>query len=368
MRGGRTTIRKRKTRGRKTRRRMKKYMGGDGLENIKIMSYNVLARGATAHQESYHKFSFSRSTPQSNLQKKSAQVEHIEQTLQRYVKITSEISRESPDIVLLQEVDNYFFSYVLKHLTNYNGYFKLFIPTDNEGTARGDLSSNFNTAVIWKKDMFEEVECKTLDSELYYASHPEVERPGANFRGKSIFANKNATLVRLREKNAQGETLSVVSVHLSGDDSKLNKATNEKRSLVSFVLEELRKSTDKYKIVGGDLNCPVREDSCPATDVLLDCCYKWIKKEMVDNNFAQIGQTEVVTTCDFDYSSAKHDKTVIDSIFYNEKLTDGGYSLQSLSCKDDNTSSVYKASEDMFYTDIEDGSDHAWIIATLGKK
>jgi hypothetical protein len=213
--------------------------------------------------------------------------------------------------------------------------------------------------------MFEEVECKTLDSESYYALHPEVARPGASFRGKSIFANKNATLARLREKNAEGETFSVVSVHLSGDDSKLNKATNEKRNLVGFVLEELRKSTDKYRIVGGDLNCPVTEDSCP---VLLDCCYKWIKKEMVDNNFVQIGQTAVVTTCDFDYSSTKHDKTVIDSIFYSERLTDGGYSLQSLSCKDDNSSSVYKESEGMFYSDIEDGSDHAWIIATLGKK
>jgi endonuclease/exonuclease/phosphatase family metal-dependent hydrolase len=330
------------------------------------MSYNVLARGATAHQESYHKFSFStRSTPETNLLKSPTQVEHIEQTLQRYAKIVQELSTQSPDIVLLQEVDNYFFSYVLKHLPNYNGYFKLFIPTDSAGVARGDLSSNFNTAVIWKKDVFEEVECKTLDSELYYASHPNAERPGATVAGKSIFANKNATLVRLKEKNAPEETFTVASVHLSGDTSKLNKATNEKKSLVGFVLEEIGKSPDKYKVIGGDLNCPVTEESCPSTD----CCYKWIKDEMTNNNFTQIGQDTTVTTCDFDYSSVKHDKTVIDSIFYSEKLEDKGYALQSLSCKDDNTSSVYKQEGDIaFYADVEDGSDHAWILATLGKE
>jgi mRNA deadenylase 3'-5' endonuclease subunit Ccr4 len=312
-------------------------------------------------------FSFNRSTPQTNLVKKPPQVEHIEQTLQRYSKIKDEIIGQSPDIVLLQEVDSYFFSYILKHLTDFNGYFKLFIPTDKDGIARGDLSSNFNTAIIWKKDKFEDVESKTLDSELYYTQHPEVHKPGPDFRGKSIFANKNATLVRLREKAATEETFSVVSVHLSGDDTKSNSATIEKKNLVGFVLEELTKTDDKYTVIGGDLNCPISDLSCPVVSTDVDCCYKWIKQSMTKNDFNQINQTSQVTTCDFDYSKVKHDKTLIDSIFF-KNLSDNGYSVQTLSCKDDNSSSVYKSMiDDNFYADIEDGSDHAWIISTLGK-
>jgi endonuclease/exonuclease/phosphatase family metal-dependent hydrolase len=327
------------------------------------MSYNVLARGATTYQASSHKFVFNRETLQTKF-KKPLQVEHIEQTLQRYSKIKEEINNQSPDIVLLQEVDNYFFSYILKYLKEYTGYFKVFIPSD---IGSFDISSKFTTAVIWKKNMFEEVECKTLDSELYYTLHQEVVKPlDRDFKkNKSLFNNKTATLVRLKEINATTETFSIVSVHLSGDVTKNNTATTETKNLLNFIFEELNKLDDTYMVIGGDINCPISDDTLEAVDNDVEC-YKNIKEFMTKNDFTKIKQTNAETTCDFDYSQKDDDKTVIDSIFFKKLNDTNQYLVQKLSCED-SSSSVYNSIDEHNYADIKDGSDHSWITAILSK-
>ena len=353
--------------------RRKTYIGGIGVPKYSIMSYNVLARGATAHQEDRHKFVFQNNTlPLSGA--KPAQIEHIEQTLDRFKKIVDEIATQNPDIVLLQEVDNYFYAYLTKHLPAYAGYFKLFIPS-----ARGDLSANFATAVVWKREIFELLDvaaAHTLDSESYYATRDYPVRIA------SPFQNKNATMVTLKEIASPEDTICVASMHLAGDVSKQNAAISAKKDLVAYVLDEFGKSPARYKVFGGDLNCPVFEESCPAasaatpavaTPAVIECCYKWITNVTKARGFQKVNQEESrqITTCDFDYSQLPHDQTTIDSIFYNSEAFQGDtYSVQQMTCPP-SASSVYKSAStgvDTSYADIEYGSDHAWIMAHLVKK
>lgn len=321
----------------------KKISGGTGLLQYKVMSYNVLARGATHYQEQHHHFSFKNNTPQSPVfAKKPLQFEHIEQTIERYKKIKTEIETNNPDIILLQEVDNYFFTYILKHLPTYSGFFEVFIPS-----VSGDLSSNFATAVLWKVDTFVMVDHITLDSKKWSEMNSNKEIG---------FANKNATLVRLKEKTALEETLVVVSMHLSGDQQHINTSTPEKQNLVRFVIEVLKDYDDvKYKLIGGDLNCPIIGETA---------CYKFIEEEMSKIKLAQIKQTDnVVSTCSFDYVDP-HAPSLIDSIFYNDKLTLESYDIQQLNCPEN--PSVYK-NGDAYYAEIVNGSDHAWIMSTFKK-
>lgn len=320
------------------------------------MSYNVLARGATAHQFKNHKFIFNNNN--NALGEMNPTTEHIEQTLTRYNKIKEEITQQNPDIVLLQEVDNYFYTYILKHLPEYRGYFKLYTPPP----ARGDLSINFATGIIWKNSIFDFNEVKTLDSVVYNTEELNLENPGG--RGVGItFNNKNATLVRLKERDDNNETLSVVSVHLAGDTGKQNKAIEPKKALINYILNTLSKNTDKYKIIGGDLNCPLNNESCLDTD---SCCYQWINNIMITENFKIIEQDTKVTTCDFDYSTTPDDSTLIDSIFYSGPLTSNNYSVQDIHCQHEK-SSVYEINNPEMYSDINDGSDHAWIMTDLNK-
>lgn len=362
---------RRRNRSRRNRSRRKKFgqLGGEGLTKYSIMSYNILARGATSHQEAGHKFHFENNT--NPIESKPSQYEHIEQTLQRFIKIVDEIKKANPDIVLLQEVDNYFYTYLLKHLPIYTGYFKLYIPVP-----RGDLSANFATAIIWKSDLFELMSAETLDSESYYADQlPLIEEVD---RIKSPFDNKNATLVTLREKKSShtipssesestADTISVVSVHLPGDKSKQNSAIDSKKRLISYILQKMANNTAKLKLIGGDLNCPIFVESCP-TDTEIVCCYRWISQQMAENGFEKVNQeTSGITTCDFDYSSKSHDQTTIDTIFFSaNSLEYESYSVQDMDCPD-GESSVYKSGSSG-YADIEYGSDHAWILTNLKKR
>ena len=216
---------------------------------IRIMSWNVLARGATTHQEEKHGFTF-RNTYKEQMSSKYKQSEHIEQTLGRYLLIKDEIIKNNPDIVLLQEVDNYFFTYILKNLPEYTGYFKLIIPQ------RGDFSSNFATAIIWKSKIFTINEQETLDSKSYRELYHQETLGFTEEDEAKIFNRKNATYVRLTEIGTQ-RIISLVSIHLSGDELKTNRLTNAKKNLLTFALKFLNKNEGDHRVLGGDMNCPM---------------------------------------------------------------------------------------------------------------
>lgn len=341
----------------RSRRKKIKQLGGNGIYSI--MSYNVLAKGATTHQESAHNFHFDNNS--NEITGKPSQSEHIEQTIQRFEKIIKEIEQNNPDIVLLQEVDNYFYTYLLKHLPSYTGYFKLFIPN-----TRGDLSSNFATAIIWNSSKFSLIKGETLDSESYYQDNPTEKEEHEKQNIKSPFDNKNATLITL-EKTTEPKpdnNIAVVSLHLPGDKEKKNLATPSKQRLISYILQKLENNNAKLKVIGGDFNCPITTRICETT--VDNCCYEWIYNEMKKNGFEIVNHLDTSTTCAFDYSSTPNYKTNIDTIFYSkDSMKINNYSVQTMVCKD-GESSVYKKSENG-YADINHGSDHAWILADLEK-
>lgn len=323
------------------------------------MSYNVLAQSATYYQQDKHKYvSHSGSEPKPNRTKQPKHFQHIEQTVQRFHLIKSEIQRNRPDIVLLQEVDNNFYTYILKHLADYDGYYKALTPTGHL------VASNFATAIIWNKSLFKLVEGHTLDNELYYSLNPSITDTGLFSHPNST--PKNATLVRLQEFNVPHETLCVVSIHVSGDSSKKNIATLQKKRLIQFALDRLQQYNDKYKFIGGDLNCPLNDVSCPSLEDG-DCCYRWIKDQMMMYGLQQINQTDAITTCDFNYSmKSGNEPATIDTIFFSaDTLINRGYKVQKYSCA---SQSVYKDSRNDTYSDIVGGSDHAWIMTTFIKR
>jgi|688.fasta_scaffold12161_11 hypothetical protein len=318
---------------------------------IRIMSWNVLARGATTHQQEKHGFTF-KNTYEEHMEYK--QSEHIEQTLARYLLIKDEIIQNNPDIVLLQEVDNYFFTYILKNLPEYTGYFKLIIPS------RGDFSSNFATAIIWKSQMFTMNEQKTLDSKSYRALHQDETLHFTEADEAKLFNRKNATYVRLTEIGTQS-IISLVSIHLSGDDSKRNFLTNAKENLLTFALEFLNKNESDYRVLGGDMNCPMLiraiESGCAPEE---KCCDVGIKNLLNKSGFNQITQNGTISTCDFDYASdepIEGKRVLIDSMFHTRNLRASNYLVQTLDC--DNPS-VYEKHDDL-YGRIIKASDHAWI-------
>jgi mRNA deadenylase 3'-5' endonuclease subunit Ccr4 len=363
-------------------RKTKKIQKGGNL-TIKVMSYNVLARGATPYQNHGYTFENKR-----EIQKTDSQIEmpkpyeHIEQTMKRYELIKKEIQYKDPDIVLLQEVDNYFFTYILKELSYYDGYFKTIVPAP-----KGDLSLLFSTAVLWKKKMFIYKTSKPLDNEI--AKHNVVHNQTANVYPETIsFHNKNATFVTLDtlDERNPNKSIIVVSFHLPGDKNNKNLFTQEKQNLLNYINAHLPKN--EYIIIGGDLNLPIDSilklskdvnlteqkepvitDTTTVTTVKPVTTVKYIS-ELTKLKHAIIlnpnPNEKKVTTCDFDYALEPHTKENIDAIFCSENMTCTKYEVQELKCVP-GKSPVYLDDESPknSFASIQNGSDHAWIMATL---
>ena len=366
-------------------RKTKKIQKG-GTLTIKVMSYNVLARGATPYQNHGYSFENIREIPiiDSQIPKTDSQIqmpkpyEHIEQTMKRYELIKKEIQDKSPDIVLLQEVDNYFFTYILKELSYYDGYFKTIVPE-----LKGDLSLLFSTAVLWKKKMFDCKTFKTLDNEM--ATHNVEHNQTANVYPETIsFHNKNATFVTLDtlDERKHKKSIIVVSFHLPGDKKNQNLFTQQKQNLLNYINDHLRKKLEnsensensKYIIIGGDLNLPINSTlKLSENDKLTD------QKETATTNATYISKftglkhainlnsnEKKVTTCGFDYALEPHTKENIDAIFCSENMTCTEYAVQELNCVPGKSPVyVHDESPKNSFASIKNGSDHAWIMATL---
>jgi len=340
---------------RRNRLKHLKKGGGDKVI-IKVMTYNVLARGATDHQSEKHHFKLQPEnfhTYKKEDQPRIKMLEHIEQTYRRYELFKTEIETQAPEIVLLQEVDNYFYQYIKKNLTDYDVYFNLFVPEE-----RGDLSVNFATALMWKKTVFEMTSSKTLDSE---SATIEIS-PSVNYKVKSLFGNKNATLVTMKHKESDKQ-LAVVSVHFPGDSTKNNKATIEKINLINYVVQTLNYITDPNicKIIGGDFNCPMIQN---CGDLVADsaCCSTIIKKTLGDNNYKEAATTGTTpTTCEFDYSQ-NGVSALIDAIFFSgNNITFNGTTIQEMDCTKSHPYDNIIDSQP--YSNVNTASDHAWLMA-----
>lgn len=335
----------------RARRNRLKHLKKGGGDEIKVMTYNVLARGATDHQSGKHHFKLQPKnfhTYEKKYQSRIKMLEHIEQTYIRYGLFKKEIDTQSPEIVLLQEVDNYFYQYIKKNLTDYDVYFNLFFPEE-----RGDLSVNFATALMWKKTVFEMISYKTLDSE---------SAKDENYGVKSLFGNKNATWVTMKHTESKKQ-MEVVSVHFPGDSTNENKATTGKINLINYVIQTLKDIDPNIcKIIGGDFNCPMIQN---CGDIVADseCCSTIIKKILDDNKYEEAATTGTAhTTCEFDYSKDR-DSALIDAIFFSGNITFNRTTIQEMDCT--NPHPYDNIIDSQLYSNVNTASDHAWLMASF---
>ena len=122
-------------------------------------------------------------------------------------------------------------------------------------------------------------------------------------------------------------------------------------------MNEIKNHKSKYTILGGDFNCEFNSYNNKQTS-----CSKWIKNKLKENNLTKIDQKEQILT--HNYEPIIHDKRVIDSIFYSESLIPikSSYKEQKQQYNNNSISPVYEKNNNVYYSDILDGSDHPWII------
>ena len=260
-------------------------------EEIKIMTYNVLAHCATKHNELLEK----------NLEK-------IEEMTQRYNKIVNTLDNSECDVILLQEVDKTLFEQFTDKLINYTAYSNVVNYKNN---------ARFETCVLFNKSKFI---CK--------------KKTFISRKAKNIYDGKNAYTITLESILNKGKEITFVSVHLSGKNETASK--NLLTEIGTIV------SSDDNVIVAGDFNCDYTDPSsglCQTgltKEIIIKYLNGEIKDDKLNSNFKEAvcgddvsyvseNETEVlkkcgekVTTCHFDYAteSASNKKALIDRIFY----------------------------------------------------
>jgi hypothetical protein len=172
------TLRKNKRR-KNSRRKLpyrtyKTQVGGGAT--ISVISWNVLARNAT-----YHNCKNDRLTEwiELNINGKPTKVldsiisqarsyEHFGATLKRYEQIVPVI--KDYDVVLLQEIDQYLYEYLKANLGTHDGYYRI-PPISKNTKVPCDLYGEFGTAILWKKQTFDQTDEKCFSIPLDYLSY-----------------------------------------------------------------------------------------------------------------------------------------------------------------------------------------------------
>ena len=246
------------------------------MDDIKIMTYNVLAYSATKHNKILNKNS-----------------ETFLERDARYEIIIATLNDSDCDVILLQEVDPTLFDKIKKKLLNYSA-----ISSDviNNG---GIDNGRFETCVLFKIDKFE------TNYSIYFISSDD----------RTTYDGKNAVAINLKLND---HDLTFVSLHLSGKDETAAKQ----------LLTDIEKNVKDRKnvIVAGDFNCDF--DGCDVPECNL-CQTKLTQdevKRILNNNTVNGGFNEAIcmkkctskTTCSFDYANESINDTaaVIDRIFY----------------------------------------------------
>lgn len=310
------------------------------LNELKVMSWNVLARPFTYHGLSQHKYDPIEIG--NRIENKKQKYEHIEQTLMRFIIILNFIITKSPDIILLQEVDYSLKWFLKKKFNEKNIQYKIYY--DN---SKKDFNS-VSTAIIYKSDKFQEI--------------------GSAMIGKNntnTYLNKDSKVLLLNIIGSNKKII-VSSIHFPG----INNATPEFRErciairtkLLTDTIEkiaELKSSiisnvseSDIPIIIGGDFNNNLRNENS-SVNIL--------KSQRFNTN--NIRNTNKVTTCSFNYGH--HQPAYIDKIFY-KNITFRGIEIEDRTCNDGiityNNSKGNKKNE--IYSNVKYGSDHLWILGT----
>jgi mRNA deadenylase 3'-5' endonuclease subunit Ccr4 len=266
---------------RKTTKMKQKYFRG-GDNNLKVMSWNILARYAT-------KYHFD---PNIN--------EEECQTNNRHNKIMEIISQNYPDIVLLQEVDYIF--YMSFKLNQWSHYDIIFSQYPGESYSE-DSKGSFGTAIIFKKEKFK--------NKITYEYINSINRMD--------YDNKNALILSLIDNNEKHMTF--VSTHLSG------KKNDASENLLNQIKDKLKGVLDSdIVVIGGDLNCDLNIHSEP--------CYNKINNVMVQMKMVPVVSDisdRDISTCSFDYGTTKQ-ATLIDQMYYNNKLEKLDQLVGSIDC------------------------------------
>jgi hypothetical protein len=273
---------------------------------IKVLSYNILAREFTHYQYKYHKNG--KNKCESKLQ-----------TNQRHKLCVNEIMKEYPDIALLQEVSPSFlnlntFNEIL--YKNYNFYNTSGGPTLSPGTA----------LLIKKKDIFNSI------------PHVIDRVHGSDKTGGG---SKCSTVVILTINNNK---IAFVSIHATWDGN------IDKRFHHISQLEELliNKHEVKSIIIGGDFNCHY-----PSNNL----------KSLLDNSF--LGQLKQVNLGLNTMTSITEERTsCIDHLFYSNNIHLINHNIEK-----EFPSSPYKSiidnNDDKEIVSIQSPSDHLWIEGTF---
>ncbi len=270
---------------------------------LRVMSWNILARGAT-------KYHF-----------ESRVSENESQTEKRYNKIMSQIVGKNPDIVLLQEVDYIFFmSFKLKYWNDYDIIFSQF-PGDNVA------NESFGTAMIFKKGKFK--------NKITYEYIDSLD--------KEEYGYKNALILNLIDN--RNRPMVFITTHLSG--SNVDTAVN----LLNKIKDKLDSVSDTTVVVmGGDFNCDLNNVEGGCGEGIRNI----VERDM-DLKRSLQETAEPVSTCSFDYSDTK-DSALIDQIYYNNLNELNSFVDKTMEC--DDRKIWDEGSDNIYYP-----SDHFPIIS-----
>jgi endonuclease/exonuclease/phosphatase family metal-dependent hydrolase len=269
-----------------------KQRGGAGMADhtgtIKVMTYNVLATGATIHQEYF----------KNNVSKPDQETR--EQYIVRYQNLINKINDEDCDIVLLQEADRALLNISkcnrnIKKLNKYNIVYTILPKT----ATCNSITKSFGTAVLYKKDKFKinKINTKNIYSE-----------------DRSVFNGKNATLASLKFKGCD-KVVNVVSVHMPGNSSIPNTDSNfsPAKNLLNAINDEVKDLGNV--IIGGDFNCDLYKEGC-GNNLSAEIICRTLNNDR--RKFLKIDY-DAWSTCTFDYGN--HKPARIDHIFYTNDLT-----------------------------------------------
>ena len=294
---------------------------------LKVMSYNVLAFGATKHH-------FKSKTP-----------ETIEHRDKRHSVIINTLKNSKCDVILLQEMD--YTLYIKLKATLWNEYEIFFsVKIDNEN----QLNDVFGTSIMFSKTSF----FKYMNYTYIYDDD------------KTKFGGKNATILELWHKHTN-EKLTFISIHLCGQITTNNNENICAKNLLKNIGEVIYDRKYKNIIFGGDFNSQLIQEN------LNNEIIQKIMKESVtmnnlinkDFNFPEFEKAYLTnnnnnnTTCHFDYDPSKN-PAEIDHIFYDKNK----YKLENFEYKNVNCNN--KADTEIWLvSDVLNASDHFPIIATF---
>ena len=304
----------------------------DDLHKIKIMSYNLLARGNTKYNYRYH-LNLIPNEVDGNFYESNTQ------TLERYTYTSDDILNYLPDIVCLQECDiNYFSNIFNQNFEELDSQYEIIHQIDKLPIEK---QSGGNVSILLRRDS----KLASYQYNTHFIYEPD------KYGGTS----KGALCIIFNDKS-DSSSLCIISSHFQGGRNPLGR----KR-----LLEDISRFLQEYNITNfiilGDFNTNDRNLSSEIHELGLQNYYL---KVLLDTNTS--------LTSDF-RTKIKIDHCLVSNSF-KEKIfiqaddnpippykVEDEYHLLSNKDKDQRLELI----EDVQPSSIIKGTDHCWIIATL---